>query len=425
MQKILLLFFFVGVTTILFAQKDKLNFYELDVINGLFYQPNTIGPYNGTAHDRFPGGKKKLEVPIKEGKIHGTVREWAKNGKKVYEATYQNGVQTGQEKQWYATGKKKLEISYVQGLAEGICTEWHKNGQKKSEGQFVAGKEEEEHQWWYTTGELDQQAFYKNGLAEGVIKNWYRNGQLRLETHYKNGKQHGPTIEWYADGQKKSSATFNMSKEDGETRHWSKSGQLLSIRTYDNGRLIKDINYRSGNVRLVDGYMEVFNEKESFFMLHINGDEVLFRPSDVITYVVDGQLLQLYKTPIASFVNSAANDLADTSTLQNYLAYETAYISEKTSHPIAPTKELDKTASGKDYLYWQFVSPSSLVDEQDERTVLEEHYLSMIIHDEVLSLYSVVTKKNDAEQIAALLKRLADQLNVMPDRIDLNQIAKR
>ncbi len=426
MQKLFLIAALLSISNILLAQKDKLSFYELDVINGLFYQPNTIAPFSGTAVDFHEKGKKKLQVPIKDGKVHGTVREWAKNGKKIHEANYVQGVQEGAEVQWFATGKKKLEINFENGLASGMCTEWYKNGQKKSEGSFLAGKEEGEHHWWYSTGGRDQWVNYKNGRPESAVKNWHQNGQLSLESHYKNGQQHGPTIEWYDGGQKKSESHFKLGKEHGESRYWLKDGRLLAVQEYDNGQLVKDINYRSGNVRLADGFAEVYNGEESFFLVRINGGKVLYRPGEVITYVVDGQLLQLYITPLTSFVEEKEG-LSEEELLAKYQAFEATYISENTGHTIAPQQELLHTSADNPFLFWQFDSPTSQAEgkELEERKkVLREYYASMIVGQQVLSLYSVLTKANDPQQIEALLKRLAGQVEEHPSPIDLNEIAR-
>ncbi len=72
-------------------QKKRINFYELDVIKGLYFQPNTIKPYSGTAFDKFPNGKKRMEMPIKDGKINGASKEWSDKGKKVLERNFTMG----------------------------------------------------------------------------------------------------------------------------------------------------------------------------------------------------------------------------------------------------------------------------------------------------------------------------------------------
>ena len=116
---LLLLLVIVGTNETLAQKKKKIGLAELDLIRGLYYQRNTIGPYSGTAYEEHPNGKKKLSAPIKEGKLHGTSRQWEKDGTKIFEAYYEMGVQVGTETQWYATGQKQLEISYENGEAEG------------------------------------------------------------------------------------------------------------------------------------------------------------------------------------------------------------------------------------------------------------------------------------------------------------------
>jgi len=88
MYKCIILVFVTFFTFQLQAQhKKKISFYELDVIRGLFFQPNTVDPYTGTAVDKHSNGKKRLEIPIKNGKPNGTSKEWAKNGQKIHETT--------------------------------------------------------------------------------------------------------------------------------------------------------------------------------------------------------------------------------------------------------------------------------------------------------------------------------------------------
>lgn len=420
--------FFVCVLALLAinaqAQKKKIFIYELDVINDLFFQPNTVDPYSGTAIEEFPGGKKKLQVPIKAGRIDGVVREWAKNGKKVYEATYVSGQQTGKETQWYANGSKKLEIAYLNGKPEGVCTEWFKNGKKKSEGLFGNGLEEGEHQWWYDNGQQDQIVFYKNGLTEGTVKSWHQNGKQRLMSDYVSGKQHGVSKEWYANGQLKLESAYVDGKENGEFHHWSPQGKLWGIKVYDQGNITRDLNYRSGSVRIDRGYMQVFNEMESFFMVEIRGNEVSPRRNKDITYAVDGKLLQFFNTAVESFYADAPKDVEETALLEKFVAFESDYIQKMTAASIEVQSEMRKTKAGKDYIYWQFVSPSSKDKEQKARTVQQEHYVSMICGNRVLNLYSVVTNSDEPQEIQLLLKRLAEKVSIKKERIDLNELVR-
>jgi antitoxin component YwqK of YwqJK toxin-antitoxin module len=357
--------------------------------------------------------------------VNGVAKEWNMNGDKVYEATFENGTQVGKETQWFATGDKKLELNYVNGQPHGVCTEWHKNGQKKSEGLFKNGKEEGEHKWWFSGGQLDQQVFYKNGLAEGTIKNWDQNGQIKLESHYSAGKKNGSTIKWHQNGQKKSEEYFKLGEPDGEARFWSKEGIIQGIQIYENGKLIKDINYRSGNINIGNGYLQVFNEANSFYTVPVTGSNVRApERQKIITYIVDGMLLQIFNVSFKSFEDSIQNISSEEELLDVYKKYETDLVSAtEPDFDYEFQTEILTLDNGKKILHWYFKSPSSLDEEQKPRTVQEEHYFSIICNQQVLSLYSAVTNSDDPIQIKEMLLRIANGVKIYENRIDLNQLA--
>jgi len=405
------------------AQKNKIYLSQLDINNNLLFRPNTMNPFTGLAYEEYPGGRKKIHVPIKDGKVHGTVKEWEKNGQKIQEATFEHGVQTGVEKQWFASGSKKLEIAYVNGVPEGVCTEWHKTGGKKSQGYFQNGKEEGEHNWWYYTGDKDQQVFYKNGMAEGMVTNWYQTGSVKLESEYLHGKKDGRTTEYYENGQKQSEGQFKEGAEHGEARFWSKKGTILGIQTFNMGILTKDINYRSGSLHIPGGYLQVFNEKESFFIVEVKGDEVLPQKSLEITYVLDGKVLQLFNNPIDLFMAST-KEVDDEAVLKAYQNFEVNFLRKETKFNIQPKAEVFKTASGQTCLHWYFKSKESEEKEQKPRTVQEEHYVSMICNKQVLNLHSIVTNSDKQEAIVSMLKKIAETVRLEKERIDLNTLEK-
>lgn len=405
-------------------QKKRINFNELDVIRGLFYQPNTIKPYSGTAFDKFSDGKKRLEFKIKDGKIEGSFREWLQSGKKVLDIKYVNGKKHGKETQWYAIGKKKLEVNYINGNAEGLAIEWYKNEKKKSEGNFKNGKEDGEHTWWHDNGQVDQIVFYKNGRAEGVVKNWFRSGKLRLESNFKNGQKDGLTTEWFENGEKFQEGSFKEGKEDGKSYVWKKTGQLITENKHDFGNLIESKDYRSGSINMGDGYIQVFNDMTDFFTLNISSRVVWERQADEITYVVDGDLLQILNQSANLYFDESFSTISENELLEKYIAKETQFISTATNFEIEPKINVGKISSGKEYVHWHFVSPSSKAEDQKPRTVQEEHYISFICGNRILSLYGVVTNNDKPEEITSMLKKIANTLKIEKERIDLNAIAK-
>ena len=404
--------------------KKRINFNELDVIRGLFYQPNTIKPYSGTAFDKFSDGKKRLEFKIKDGKIEGAFREWMQNGKKILDVKYVNGKKHGKETQWYAIGKKKLEVNYINGSAEGTAIEWYKNEKKKSEGNFKNGKEEGEHTWWHDNGQVDQVVFYQNGLAQGIVKNWFRSGKLRLESNFKNGQKDGLTTEWFENGEKFQEGSFKENKEDGKSYVWTRKGQLIQENKHDFGKLIESKDYRSGSINLGDGYIQVFNEMNDFFTLNISSRVVWEREADEITYVIDGDLLQIFNYSTSQYFDGKFSTISEKELLEKYIEKETQFISTVTSFEIEPLMDFGKTPSGKEYIHWHFVSPSSKAEDQKPRTVQEEHYISFICGNRILSLYGVVTNNDKPKEITTMLKKVANSLKIEKERIDLNAIAK-
>lgn len=423
MNKWFLLCLLTSLTSLSFAQKNKISVFDLDQINGLFIQRNTIGPFSGTALEDHPNGKKKLSVQIKEGKFQGKVREWAKDGTKVYEAEYHQGKQHGKELQWYATGKKKVELEYVNGEPNGICTEWHRNGKKKSEGNFILGKEDGQHQWWFTNGKLDQEVFYKNGETDGTVKNWYPNGQIKLESNYTMGVKDGASTKWFENGQIKSQETFIKKRPEGESKFWSSDGILHTIRLYKEGRLVEERNYRSGNINVGHGYVQVYNEKESFFKVPVLGEKVQAVDLKDITYIIEGKLLQLFNIPCKLFVDSLNESEKDKPLLDAYVDYERLVLKEREpTFDFDIKKEKFTTNNNLEAIHWHFESPSKFAQGQTERTVQEEHYISILCNRQVLSIYSAVTKSDDPTSIKNQLFKIANEVVLEKERIDLNKI---
>ena len=256
-----------------------------------------------------------------------------------------------------------------------------------------------------------------------MVTNWFQNGGLKLQSEYLNGKKHGPTIEYYENGQKQSIGHFQNGVEHGEARFWSKQGIIEGIQTYEKGELVKDINYRSGSIHVPGGYLQVFNEVESFFIVNIQAEEVLPKKNLEITYIYDGKVLQLFNTPISVFDASDVLD-NDETTLTAYQQFEADYLRKETKYDIEVQSEFFKNNQGQTCLHWYFKSPESEAEEQKPRTVQEEHYVSLVCNKQVLNLHSIVTNSDKQEDIVIMLKKLASQVTVEKERIDLNALAR-
>lgn len=405
-------------------QKKRIQYSELDVIKGLFFQPNTIDPYSGVAYEEFPSGKKQMELPIKNGKIHGKVRQWERNGQKIVEMEYDMGTKVNQEKEWYSTGKEKLLVSYQDGVPHGVCTEWHKKGTKKSEGYFAMGLEDGEHYWWYPSGKKDQMIFYKNGKANGPVKSWHMNGHLKMESKYSEGKIEGMMYQWYANGQKKSESTFKDSIQIGEALYWAQNGRLTGKKIYKKGKLIEEFNYGSGSLKTDDGYVQVYNFLNSNFSINVEGNEDTEYIDWVedVTYTVDGMLLQLFtfSTKKLDFIEGSS----DEEILDAFIAKEKIFIEKGFEEQIDIKKKKEKNDNGLNYVHWHFVSPLSKAKEQKARTVQKEHYISFLCKDQILSIYSVVSNSDEPKLVKELLYKVANSLVLSDEPINIYDFRK-
>ncbi len=404
--------------------KKKINYYELDIIKGLYFQPNTIDPWTGTAFEIFPNGNRQMEIHIKDGKLNGKVKEWDRGGKKVFETEYENGIQVGKEQQWYSDGFQKLLVEYSNGYPNGTCTEWHQTGGKKSLGEFVNGKEEGEHNWWYATGAIDQTVNYKGGKEEGKMMAWHENGVHKIDATYRNGKLEGDYLLWYSNDQEKSVEKFRDSLHIGEALYWATDGRLIGRDVYSNDGVLKEsYNYNSGSIKIkTDHYAQVFNTKTSHFQVDMNAEEKIYfvDGADDITYSMDGMLLQLFTFPIGQ-----AKTIDSKVVFESFLSDEKKFIEQSVESEISINQESKQTKSGIPYYYWHFTSPSSKLSEQKARTVQSEHYVTFICGDQILSLYSVVTNSDEPTNIKTMLFKVANSFLCQEEPIDINALRKQ
>lgn len=94
-----------GLLTASCSKPKELGYDKLGYNNGIFTDPETKQGFTGIARDYHKKtGALKSEYPMKDGKLHGTVREWFPDGKKLSEIEYRNGEHHGLCKEWKSDG---------------------------------------------------------------------------------------------------------------------------------------------------------------------------------------------------------------------------------------------------------------------------------------------------------------------------------
>jgi antitoxin component YwqK of YwqJK toxin-antitoxin module len=175
---------------------------QLKVRDDVAYVGDGQAPFSGVCLDRYPDGKKRLEVRYADGRREGPFQSWHANGQRKEETRYAKGRMTGSYQSWHDGGEPDVQVQYTDGRMEGAFKGWHKNGQKREEATYVQGQ------------------------LSGARKMWHENGQLLSETEWKQGKENGSSRAWYPDGKKQAESRY----EDGilrEQRQWSEDGALI------------------------------------------------------------------------------------------------------------------------------------------------------------------------------------------------------
>ncbi len=412
-----ILFFLLLVTTTLFSQKTH-RWSDLDEIKGLYYIPNTPQPFTGTGIEKHPDGQKIMEVPVKEGKINGTVREWAPSGLLLMEVNYKEGKKEGSEKGWYNNGKPRIELVNVNDLPEGKCLEWHNNGKMKSEGVYRNGVETGLHVWWHDNGNKDQETNFEEGKIVGLFQSWYRDGAPRLKINYQKGLKTGMYQEWYENGQLKIESFYLNGKAVKTTTTWSPKGQLWGIQYFQDGEIIKEENYRSGNIEMKNGYMEVINKSDIGINIPIIGSFVAPKTAPVPTYNVEGKVIQIFITPIDSL--GIEKEASEEAQLAKYRKIELQKI-EKLIGKTLVSQEENRPIGNRKALLWKFDPQQEAV--KNVKKVIEEQYLSLKVGNYILSLYSPVLENPTAHK--ELLLRLASGITVQDKPIELSSLAAK
>ncbi len=109
-------------------------------------------------------------MPLRNGKRHGLVRTWHRNGVAASEERYRDGVLHGVCRQWDEGGRLLGEFEMKNGT--GLQHEWHENGRLKIEISTVRGVFCGRNRIWLQDGTLLSERYYLHG--EAVTADQYR-----------------------------------------------------------------------------------------------------------------------------------------------------------------------------------------------------------------------------------------------------------
>lgn len=112
-MKPLLFFLLVFSFSLTSCDKPKEVLYkDLGYKDDLLIDPGTQKGFSGIARDYYKDSKLKAVFLIKNGRFHGTVKEWHANGQASSETDFENGERVGNNREWTADGKLYRERIY-------------------------------------------------------------------------------------------------------------------------------------------------------------------------------------------------------------------------------------------------------------------------------------------------------------------------
>jgi len=83
---------------------------------------------NGIHRTRYPSDTVAREVPYKNGKVDGVVKDFFPNGKLFESSTYVQGVKHGPSTKFYESGVLSQETVYDSGKIDGVQKKYRKDG---------------------------------------------------------------------------------------------------------------------------------------------------------------------------------------------------------------------------------------------------------------------------------------------------------
>lgn len=121
-------------------------------------------------------------------------------GELRYEVPLKNGKRDGVLKQYYKTGELQLISEWENGEKKGITKTFYKNGQIKTIEIFRNNLIQDTAIYYDSLGQILEIFPYVDGKLDGNYKAYYHNGQIEVRGKYCDGKKCGKAWIFYPDG---------------------------------------------------------------------------------------------------------------------------------------------------------------------------------------------------------------------------------
>jgi antitoxin component YwqK of YwqJK toxin-antitoxin module len=204
-------------------------------------------------------GQDSINRTDVSGKKQGVWEKVDKDGHKLYDGQFRDGVPNGEFRYYYADGKLKA-ISVLSDDGKTARTiSYALNGRKIAEGNFR--NEKKDSLWKYYSdfdGVLLSIENYTLGVKNGVSKTYYPNGNLIELINYREGRKEGEWVQYFEDGKPKFRGAYAGDEKEGPFTAYYSGGKISFSGAYKAGHMdgIWTFYDENGDVTRVEKYSE-------------------------------------------------------------------------------------------------------------------------------------------------------------------------
>ncbi|MFT3794102.1 hypothetical protein [Flavobacterium sp.] len=188
------------------------------------------------------------ETEYKNGKLHGTKKDFFTNGQLNLVQQYADDKLNGISTSYYVNGGKQCEVNFVNDQRSGKLVCLYPNGSMKSEEVYANGKLNGTHISYNQVGDITEKYQLKDDLIDGPYLSYFDGKALKEEATYANGKINGKFKSYFENQAIDEERTYENGNLRKVLSYWA-DGKLASESTYDDKGKIESYLYfdRKGN----------------------------------------------------------------------------------------------------------------------------------------------------------------------------------
>ncbi|MCX6285649.1 MAG: hypothetical protein NTY96_00865 [Bacteroidetes bacterium] len=200
-----------------------------------------------------------LNLTDASGRRQGSWRKLDKDGHKIYDGQFKNGIPYGEFRYYYTNGKLKTNSVLSDEGKTARTVTYANNGRKIAEGKYM--NEKKDSIWRYYSdydGVMLSEESYNSGVKNGVFRTFYSKGTIAELIHYREGKKEGEWVQYFEDGKLKFKGSYAGDEKDGPFTGYYPNGKINLSGAYKAGH--KDgawiIYEENGDVMRSEKYFE-------------------------------------------------------------------------------------------------------------------------------------------------------------------------